>query len=228
MLTFCMVTLTTSAIDSLNPIALAQQFILQGLVRKKTNILFFIAGIGMTNFAAGVLAYYGFSAVFRSVLTAFLTRYDGMLPFAEVLLGVLCLLAAARMLFKKGKEKQEQAEDAPKIKLDRLGAASLFLMGVVFCGFELTSALPYFGFLAFLLKYALSFTEIMGTLLVYNIVYSLPLIVLYLCYSRYQEKIDRFYETMQRGIRKISSVAVPAAALLLGAFFTIHGVSGIF
>lgn len=227
MLTFCMVTLTTSAIDSLSPIALAQQFILQGLVREKTNILFFIMGIGMTNFAAGMLAYYGISAFFRNVLASLLSQYAPMLGFAETALGFFCLFAAARMMFKKGKEGPEQSNDAPRTELDKLGAASLFLMGVVFCGFELTSALPYFGFLAFLLKYSLSLAEVLITLLVYNVIYSLPLIILYACYSRYQEKIDRFYALLQRFIGRVSAVAVPVAVLLIGVFFTAHGIAGI-
>lgn len=59
MITLWITALITSAIDSLNPIAISQQFVLQGLVKNKHHIWFFIVSIAFTNFLAGILAYYG-------------------------------------------------------------------------------------------------------------------------------------------------------------------------
>lgn len=52
-------TLTASFFDSLNPSAFAQQMLLQAMVRRKRYIWFFIAGIGLANFAMGLAIYTG-------------------------------------------------------------------------------------------------------------------------------------------------------------------------
>ena len=52
-------TILTSAADSLNPIAITQQFVLQGLVKNPKHIWYFIVPIGVTNLIGGFLAYFG-------------------------------------------------------------------------------------------------------------------------------------------------------------------------
>lgn len=51
--------LTISFFDSLNPSAIAQQMLLQAMVKNKRHILFFILGIGLTNCIMGLAIYYG-------------------------------------------------------------------------------------------------------------------------------------------------------------------------
>ena len=52
-------TLTASFFDSLNPSAIAQQMLLQAMVKKKRHIWFFICGIGTANLIMGLAIYYG-------------------------------------------------------------------------------------------------------------------------------------------------------------------------
>ena len=52
-------TLTASFFDSLNPSAIAQQMLLQAMVKKKRDIWFFISGIGTANLIMGLAIYYG-------------------------------------------------------------------------------------------------------------------------------------------------------------------------
>ena len=51
-------TILTSAVDSLNPIAIAQQFFLQGIVKKPEHIWYFIGSMLLTNLVSGFLAYF--------------------------------------------------------------------------------------------------------------------------------------------------------------------------
>lgn len=52
-------TLSTSFIDCLNPTAIAQQMLLQAMVKRKRHALFFIFGIGLANYLLGLAVYYG-------------------------------------------------------------------------------------------------------------------------------------------------------------------------
>ena len=47
-------TLTASFFDSLNPSAIAQQLLLQAMVKRKRHVLFFILGIGLANLLLGL------------------------------------------------------------------------------------------------------------------------------------------------------------------------------
>ena len=51
--------ITTSFFDSLNPSAIAEQMLLQAMVKNKRHIWFFILGIGTANLALGLAIYYG-------------------------------------------------------------------------------------------------------------------------------------------------------------------------
>ncbi len=52
-------TITASFFDSLNPSAIAQQMLLQAMVKNKRYIWFFISGITLANLAMGLGIYYG-------------------------------------------------------------------------------------------------------------------------------------------------------------------------
>ena len=58
-LSLIVTTILASAADSVNPVAITQQFVLQGMVRKRQHIWFFIAATFLTNLACGMLAYCG-------------------------------------------------------------------------------------------------------------------------------------------------------------------------
>ncbi len=49
--------ITASFFDSLNPSAIAQQMLLQAMVKNKRHILFFIFGIGLANFVMDLACY---------------------------------------------------------------------------------------------------------------------------------------------------------------------------
>ena len=67
-------TIFTSAADSLNPVAITQQFILQGMVKKPKHIWFFILATGITNFIGGLMAYYGLVAVISNIFDLILKQ----------------------------------------------------------------------------------------------------------------------------------------------------------
>lgn len=66
-------TILASAADSLNPIAITQQFILQGMVKKPRDIWYFILPTGITNLIGGFLAYFGLVALIENFLADILT-----------------------------------------------------------------------------------------------------------------------------------------------------------
>lgn len=225
------IVLATSFADSLNPIAIAQQFVLQGLVEKKNRILGFIVGIGLTNFIAGLLAYYGLTAIMERWLNAVITQKPLLIPVGQLLLGVGILVyliyEMKRRVTQNGKKQQNQQElkEGNTQKNKKLSFRALFGLGVASCAMELTSALPYFAFLSLLVGWQLPVPMVVLVLAVYNVIYSLPLILLYLCSVYFEERLLVFYKKFSAWMNVVIRKVLPVALLIIALFLVWNGIS---
>lgn len=91
-------TIFASAADSLNPIAITQQFVLQGMVKKPKHIWYFIITTGVTNLIGGFLAYYGLVTLIGNFLGNLAQKHAQILNTAELILGIASLVAAGIIL----------------------------------------------------------------------------------------------------------------------------------
>ena len=78
-------TVTASFFDSLNPSAIAQQMLLQAMVKHKRHIWFFIAGIGTANLLLGLAIYYGIATWIARLLAQVTAAYSVPVCGAAVL-----------------------------------------------------------------------------------------------------------------------------------------------
>jgi hypothetical protein len=231
-------TILTSAADSLNPIAITQQFVLQGMVRKPQHIWYFILSIAMTNLASGYLAYYGLIAFLGSFAEKIIVGLGKNLFAAELMLGIVFLILCCWLVQNQSIQKLKlqlrssseetnlpSAEEAAAKKIKSVSPSALVVLGIAATISELLTALPYFAFLGILFQYQLSLGEVTGLLVVYNVIYSLPLIVLYIVYMRARDQFDRLYLWMKLKMSKISEGIAPAAVGLIGSFLVVHSLS---
>lgn len=219
-------TVIASFFDSLNPSAIVQQMLLQAMVKKKQHIWFFICGIGLANLLMGLTIYCGIAAWVSRYLSWMLNAYPVQVyGFSTVggaalfFLGICLVLKTRRQnrICMAGGGEQVNAARVPA----QLSPASLFIMGAAFCLVELTSALPYFGFLALLASYRLMFPLAVLLMLIYDFIYMLPLILLYFGYNKLQGTAA--IKTLENVMAKVSSYIVPAAVSLAGGFLTYYG-----
>ena len=222
-------TVTASFFDSLNPSAIAQQMLLQAMVKVKRHIWFFILGIGTANLAMGLAVYYGI-ALWVSRLLDGITRAYPLCVYGTALgAGIICLAAGIRLIIRTGsgsaeKGENEEAEAASGAPA-QLSPLSLFLMGAAFCFVELTSAFPYFGFLAVLAGYGLSFPLVLLFVLIYDFMYVLPLILLYFGYNRLQG--TTLIRRLEHVLGRVSAYIIPAVVGILGIFLVCYGGSSL-
>lgn len=214
--------LTTSFFDSLNPSAIAQQMVLQAMVKKKKHTWFFILGISLANVLLGLAVYYGIAAFLSQVWAQAAARYPAPVRILETGAGLACLLLGGRMLLRAHRSQPEETGEAKQPRYG-LGPASLFLLGAAFCMVELTSALPYFGFLAFLSSYQLALPGVLAMILLYTLVYAAPLILLYFAYNRLRG--TALIERLERVLGRVSAYILPAAVVLLGLLLGADGLS---
>lgn len=209
-------TLSTSFIDCLNPTAIAQQMLLQAMVKRKRHALFFIFGIGLANYLLGLAVYYGVLSWVTQLVRDAAARFPAYTYGAEAAAGLVC---AAIGIFMIRRTRRSSAEAADETKTPTsLTPLSLFLMGAVFCGLELTSALPYFGFLAVLAGYGLGFPYVAAFLLVYI----LPLLLVYWGYNRLRG--TAFITRLEHVLARVAAYVVPVVLTAAGVFLLVHGV----
>lgn len=217
--------LTASFLDSLNPTAIAQYMLLLAAARKKSDTWFFTLGGGLMNIALGLAVYYGVTAQLARLLDWAAGNWPLQLYGAALLFGLGCLAVGLRLIART--RRAARAGEGPDAEADgsklpaQLNPASLFVMGAVFCLLELTSALPYFGFLALLAGYRLPFLLVLFFITLYTFIYCLPLMLLYFGYNRLNGTAA--IRRLERVLGKISSYIVPGAVSLAGTALVWYG-----
>lgn len=217
-------TILTSAVDSLNPVAIAQQFALQGVVKKPRDIWYYILPIGLTNFLGGILAYFGLIKLISQLVHTLAIRYHGVFLAIEILVAALFLWLALRSV----RGEKTAAPDQPVQNIKQVSPKTLILLGVAATISELITAVPYFAFLGLVFQTNLSSTEMIVLLALYNLIYIAPLIAMYFIYSKAQIHFDRFYLGIQTKISKWSRVLTPLIFLILALVICGHVLGQIF
>lgn len=224
-------TLVTSAVDSLNPFAITQQFVLQGMVKKPSHIWYFILPTGITNLIGGYLAYYGLVHFIATYFTQLFARYGRLLFILELCIGLIFLLILFRMLHqsKNNKSDEDDSVDEGSIakKIRSVSPAALVSLGVIATISELTTALPYFAFMAILFNHQLNAWQLSFILIVYNIIYMMPLMIMYFIYIKAQRNFDKLYLRIKDLISKASKVLAPTVVALIGLVLLIHAIQNL-
>ena len=214
-------TIATSTADSFNPVAIMQQFVLQGMVTKRHHIWYFITATFLTNFLCGIFAYYGLLTLLAVIWNGI--KNTGWIPAAELLIGLAILIWTGFTKHKTKKDKPTETEFKQKTKSVR--PLSLFLLGLTATLLELSSALPYFAFISVLANYRLNIVELLLVQALYNLIYVSPLIVLYLIYIKQQRLFDRVYHKMKNVMSYCSEYILPVVCSLAALCLIIHGVT---
>lgn len=233
-------TILTSAADSLNPFAITQQFVLQGMVKKPRHIWYFIIPTGVTNLIGGFLAYYGLVSFIGNYIGKLLEDYGQILFTAELIVGIAFLIGVSfliqnnkiksiekKLSYLQSNENEDTKKDETEIanKIKSVSPLALIVLGIGATISELTTALPYFAFLAILFNYQLTFWQVTFILVVYNVIYTSPLAILFLIYSKAQDKFDRLYDIIKIQINKWSNIFAPTLVGIIGIILLYHSTS---
>lgn len=231
-------TILTSAADSINPVAITQQFVLQGMVKKPKHIWFFIIPTGVTNLIGGFLAYYGLYTFINIFFNNLIEKYGQFLFTAELILGIAFLIAVGFLLQNnkinslkkqiysiKNNENSNSDEVEAALKIKSVSPIALIVLGVGATISELATALPYFAFLTILFSYQLTLIQITFILIIYNTIYTLPLIVLYFIYIKELDKFDYLYTVIKTKITKFANIFAPTLLGIIGVVMVYHSIS---
>ena len=170
----------------------------------------------------------------------FLGKYSQLFYITELMIGIVMLVAISYIIINKKLKSVENrivvsnrdfeesvGENAELLKVKSLNPVSLFLIGSVATVCELPSALPFFAFLTIILNYELPVISVILFMLLYNFIYSSPLMILYLLYVKCQEKVDRFYSLLKEKMSKYSNILTPLVVGGIGVFLLYHSATNL-
>lgn len=222
MIALLLLTLSMGILDSFNPVALTQQFFLQGMVKKRQHTLYFIGAVGVTNLIGGLFIYYGLDMVLQNFWILITERYPWCILICELLLGIAALFY---VWFKKSSllepdSREKGVEVSSRVKSVSLPA--LIGLGMVSVLCEIPTAVPYFGWLALLIGYNLSFPAVLLLMAVYNLLFVLPLLVMHILYIRCQKKVEKLYRFLCDKVFRYGDIVLPLLLCALGITLISH------
>jgi cytochrome c biogenesis protein CcdA len=182
-------------VDSINPSAIVVTLYLLSGGRMPAQIVVYVAAIFLTYLTLGVMMMSGIDALLPSLET----MGSGRLGLTvQGLVGLAMLLYAIRA--------PTTARSAPRVEPTASSYAALALLGVTVTTLELPTALPYFGAIALLTTADLPMARWLPLLLLYNVIFVLPPVLLLVGHVALGRRLDARYvnlrERLQAGARE--------------------------
>lgn len=200
--------------DSLNPVTIAAQVYLLSTQKPVIRVASYIVGVFATYYTGGFLIVLGLGKIIQD-LFANPGPIDYILQF---IIGILLVIFG----YKIGRP----AEQTTPLKQPRsLKSIHTFLLGFAVTVSDLPTALPYLAALERIVQAKLDLWKIALTLLLYNLLYVLPLFVLLGLYLMTQERSARLLQEIGHHINKWNHRLTVAFFYLIGTLLIIDSIA---
>lgn len=229
---FSLISLTviTSFVDSFNPFAIAQQFTLQGLLKKTHHIWYYILTLFLTNYLASFIFYVGVTLLNKQLVT----RYWSILALP---IAILAFISGSTLIwysirsflvnwktrkFLMARSNKESKELDLKFSNKPMTPTALIGIGFTTTIVEFSTAAPFIAYLTVVQQFQPTLSQLLVLLFIYNLIFSWPLVALYFLFVGFQLAFDKVYTKINYILQLISAFLLPILffiiALLLIAF----------
>lgn len=203
-----------SFVDSLNPFSIAVHILLLGVLKNTNRIIFYITGILVVYLVGGILIFTGSTAIFAKLMEQFARVPEFILYLLESIFGVI-LVVYGFLEFRKEKQSRQLqvGQDVSTWALLLLGGGGTLS--------DLPTAIPYLGFIAKMTEMKIDVWLGCSLLLIYNVIYILPLLIIWLLYQTYKDKIRYRMESIAAKIEKANKYIIVIFCEIIGVVFII-------
>lgn len=201
-------------VDSLNPSLFIAQFYLLTTPQPIPRLLSYIAGIVLVNFTGGALLLGGVQTVVTNLLS---TISDDAFKSMQLVIG-LAILGFGLWI-------KTTAPSSREVKKPRsLQPRHTFVLGMVVMLNEITTALPYFVAIERIVQAQLSAFSNLLALVVYNMVFSAPLLAFVALFIIYRQRFAMQLNRITQVIQKWTPRVIKYGSLVFGAVLAIDAV----
>jgi hypothetical protein len=204
--------------DSMNPSTIAPALYLATGERPRSDLIQFTLGVFAVYLLGGAAIALGPGQVLLSLVPhpGRTARY-----VVELVAGVVMLIAAG-VLWRDREKLAHRELPAP-----RADGKSSALLGVTITAVELPTAFPYFAAIAAIVGSGFDPVRQLILLLLYNVCFVLPLIVIIGTITFAGDQAERILATTQDLLQKHWPALLAGLALFAGAFVTLLGITGL-
>lgn len=192
-------------VDSLNPSALVVTTLLLAGRDPFRRSLAYVAGIALTYYVVGVAVVLGAGDLLTAAVDAFSRSEVGF--GVEAVLGVVLVAFGLR-------RRREGGDETPRLRGS--GVVAAFLTGMTVTAVESTTALPYVGALAALVRAEVSLATILVALAVYNLVFVLPPLALVALQAARPGRAETVVARVRGWLRRLDSRLTRGLLVVLG------------
>lgn len=201
-------------VDRLNPSLFIAQFYLLTTPQPIPRLLSYIAGIVLVNFTAGALLLGGLHTMVTHLLS---TINDDTFRSMQLVIG-LAILGFGMWV------KTTAPSSGEVRKPYSLQPRHTFILGMVVMLNEITTALPYFVAIERIVRAHLSEFSTVLALMMYNLVFSAPLLAFVALFIIYRQRFAQQLNRMTQVIQQWTPRVIKYGALLFGAVLTVDAV----
>ena len=217
MLNLLILLIPIALLDSLNPTAIGVIIVLLAMPKPVPRVIAAIAGFGFAYFAFGVMVVLGAGNLIAQVSGWFSEWFSNPPP----VLYVLQLALAAGLFyyfFRQWRKQPNPAAAAAPSRSVRWAAtpAAAFALGAALNASELPTAFPYLAALERVTASRVIAVEAVVALLIYAVIFVLPLILILALYLRLRERAAPAIERISGGVERWSGRLLAWGALLVG------------
>jgi cytochrome c biogenesis protein CcdA len=204
--------------DSMNPSTIAPGLYLALGERPRGGLVQFTVAVFATNFLGGAIIALGPGQVILHLLPH---PHPTAKHILEMIAGAV-LLVSAVVLWVKRRSLRRRELPSPSAE-----GKSAFLLGVTISAVELPTAFPYFAAIAAIVGSGVGPISQLTALALYNIAFTLPLILMIVLLEFADEKAKRIIESGRDWLQQHWPTLVAVLALVAGVFVTLLGVTGL-
>jgi cytochrome c biogenesis protein CcdA len=222
--------ITLALIDSLNPSTIAAQIFLLALKKPISRVISFILGTFVMYTAFGFIIVFILGEPIKGFFYELgSTDYLILLAIGIALIAVGTILGWKRYIGKEGRSKSEgyvKKAMAPMMAmLKTLNPVHTFFFGMASTAFDLPTSAFYFVALASLLEAGVGPFETTSLLILYNLLYILPLIVILLIYMIARDRSGPLMNRINKLIGEWSGRLVISILICIGVILVVFSMA---
>ena len=206
-------------LDSLNPASISLLIILLPLVKKAFHIFFYIGGAFLTYLLIGLVFFHGIDYYLEQLITRLIEKYSFISSIIGLSIGttliIIGTLLTIRIIY-SFTYNNDVKETKRKVAVKSVHPFMLIGLSMSSTLSDAPTSIPYIFFISRLAQVNDPFIVMLIHIVIYCVIYILPMLILYASYKMIKEKFSSIETWTRNTISKLSKYGVPLVAYALG------------
>lgn len=206
-------------LDSLNPASISLLIVLLPLVKKTSHVFFYIGGAFLTYLLIGLVFFHGVDRYLEKLIVELIEKYSVISTILGITAGITLIIIGALLtirIIRSFKNEVELYKTTKKTFIKSVHPSMLLGLSVTSTLSDAPTSIPYIFFISKLAQINDPFIVMLIHIVIYCIIYILPMLILYAAYGMIKEKFSSI-ETWTRNVMSLlNKYGLPAVAYALG------------